>query len=117
MDAQLRQQPAADEGADNPEAGIGDQAEARAAHDLSGQPSRNQTNKQNDENAFTRHDFLPLRRQLPMIGRKRNSRAVSIPSEWETAPAYNVDALSLVLHRVGPKAFPILAAEVGDAPI
>src|SRR5713226_2515168 len=58
VDAQLGQQPAADQGADDPDADVRDETEAGAAHDVSGKPPGNKTDKQNDEKTFTRHDIL-----------------------------------------------------------
>ena len=40
MDTELRQQPGADEGADDAEQEIADQPEAGASNDLTGQPAR-----------------------------------------------------------------------------
>src|SRR6266536_1995394 len=44
MNAQLRQQPIADEGADDPNDDIGEETEAGALHDLSGKPSSDEAN-------------------------------------------------------------------------
>jgi hypothetical protein len=45
MDVQRGQQPAADEGADDSDAEIGDQTETGAAHDLPGQPARDEADQ------------------------------------------------------------------------
>ena len=47
VDPQLGQQPAADEGADDTDAEVGDQAVAGAADNLSGKPARDQADQQN----------------------------------------------------------------------
>src|SRR5262249_53668113 len=61
VDAQLGQQPAADEGADDADADVRDEAVTGAFDDLSGKPSRDQADQQNDENRFIRHaHFLPF---------------------------------------------------------
>src|SRR5262245_63741158 len=61
VDAQLRQQPTADERADDSDADVRDEAIAGASDDLSGKPSRDQADQQNDENRFIRHGhFLPF---------------------------------------------------------
>src|ERR1700730_15569795 len=49
MDAELRQQPAADEGADYADGDVADQAEAAAGDDFSCEPAGNEADKQNDE--------------------------------------------------------------------
>lgn len=45
MDVQSRQQPVANEGADNPDDQITDEPKSCALHDLTGQPPGNQTNQ------------------------------------------------------------------------
>ena len=55
MDAELRQQPAPDEGADDSDDEIADDPEPGALHDLTRKPSGNQADKQDDEKAFARH--------------------------------------------------------------
>src|SRR5215813_113458 len=61
VDAQLGQQPTADERADDSDADVRDEAIAGAFDDLSGKPSRDQADQQNDENRFIRHGhFLPF---------------------------------------------------------
>jgi hypothetical protein len=59
MDAQLREQPATDEGANNSDGEIGNEAETGATHDLSCEPAGDDTDQQNDEKTFPRHDVLP----------------------------------------------------------
>ena len=46
---------AGDERAGDTDENIADDAKAGAAHDLSGQPARDQADEQNNDNAFTRH--------------------------------------------------------------
>ena len=61
VDSQLGQQPASDEGADDTDADVGDDAVAGAANNLSGKPARDQADQQNHENRFVRHArFLPF---------------------------------------------------------
>ena len=55
MDAQLRQQPASDKGAQNPDKEIANDPKTGPAHDLTGQPAGHKTHKQDDQEAFTRH--------------------------------------------------------------
>src|SRR5262245_59957596 len=55
VDAQLGQEPTPDERADNSDADVRDEAIAGAFDDLSGKPSRDQADQQNDENRFIRH--------------------------------------------------------------
>jgi hypothetical protein len=53
VDAQLGQQPTADQGADDPNAEVGNQTVAGTPHDLAGQPSGDEADQQNNEKAFT----------------------------------------------------------------
>ena len=53
VDAQLRQQPTADQGADDPNAEIGNETVAGTSYNLAGQPSRDEADQQNDEKALT----------------------------------------------------------------
>jgi hypothetical protein len=60
MDAELGEQPATDEGTNNSNDQITDQTKAGPSHDLAGQPSRDDSNQQDDEKTFARHvHFLP----------------------------------------------------------
>ena len=59
IDAELRKQPAADEGADDADDEVADETEACALDDLSGQPSGNNADYQNNCESFTRHVHLP----------------------------------------------------------
>jgi hypothetical protein len=52
---ELRQQPAADECAKNPENEIPDQAKSSSAHDLTGEPPGDDANHEDDEKTFTGH--------------------------------------------------------------
>src|SRR5437016_1186682 len=70
VDAELRQQPVADEGAYDSDDEVADDPIPRAAHDLAGQPSCNDADQQDDEETFTRHDTLSrrlIRRPEPFI--------------------------------------------------
>src|SRR5260370_13445457 len=55
MDAELRQQPASDKGAQYPDNNVADDSKTGPAHNLTCQPACNETNKQYDQQAFTRH--------------------------------------------------------------
>jgi hypothetical protein len=55
MKAELRQQPASDKGAQDPDNEITNDPETAPAHDLTGQPAGNDTHKQYNQQAFTRH--------------------------------------------------------------
>jgi hypothetical protein len=55
MDADQRQQPTADKGADDSNEEIAEDAEPGAAHDLAGQPSGNEADHQYDQETLTRH--------------------------------------------------------------
>jgi hypothetical protein len=52
MDAELRQQPVANERADNADDEIGDESVSGPPHDLAGQPAGNQTDQQDDQKTF-----------------------------------------------------------------
>jgi hypothetical protein len=51
-DAQPRQQPRADEGADDPDDDVANDPEPRPMYELSGEPSRNETDEQYDNKTF-----------------------------------------------------------------
>ena len=53
MDPEPGQQPIADKGADDADAEVRDETEARAPHDLAGKPTRDQSDQQDDEEALT----------------------------------------------------------------
>jgi hypothetical protein len=55
MNAQPGQQPASDKGAQNPDKEITNDPETGPAYDLTCQPACNETDKQYDQEAFTRH--------------------------------------------------------------
>jgi hypothetical protein len=55
MDTDLRQQPVANECADDTYYEIGDESESRPPYDLSGQPTGNKTDEQYDQKTFIRH--------------------------------------------------------------
>jgi hypothetical protein len=55
MDASLRQQPTSDKGAHNPHKEVTYDPKAASTHDLTGQPACDETHKQYDQQAFTRH--------------------------------------------------------------
>src|ERR1700737_489672 len=59
VDAQLRQQPTADQGANDADADVGNHAEAGAANHLARKPSGDQTDQQDDEETFGRHGYAP----------------------------------------------------------
>src|SRR5947209_5227545 len=58
MDPELRQQPAADKGAQDADNQIADDPKAGATNDLTGQPACHETYKQNHQQALTRHIHL-----------------------------------------------------------
>jgi hypothetical protein len=62
MDTELREQPTSDKRANDPDSDIGDEAEASPRYNLPCQPSRNQTDQQDDEQTFARqiHTSSPL---------------------------------------------------------
>ena len=60
MDTQARQEPIADQRADNANAQIGDEAVTGAAHQVSGKPAGDQADHENNEETFTRHEWLPF---------------------------------------------------------
>jgi hypothetical protein len=55
MDAELRKQPAPDEGAHDSNEEIAEEPKPGALHDLAGQPSGNEADQQDDEETFARH--------------------------------------------------------------
>ena len=69
VDAELRQQPPADKGTYDTDDKVIDDPVSSAMHDLSGQPSCNEADRQYDDETFTRHDNLSITRQreLPSI--------------------------------------------------
>jgi hypothetical protein len=58
MDTKLREQPTADECADDPDNEIANQSKPRALHDLASQPSGDHADQQYDQQTFTRHVHL-----------------------------------------------------------
>jgi len=52
VNTELRQQPCAEQGADNPDRDIADETKTVSRHQLSGEPSGNETNQQDDEQTF-----------------------------------------------------------------
>ena len=80
MDAELGQQPAPDEGADDSDDEIADDPEPGALHDLTGQPPGNQADEQYDEKAFARHvHFVPFRI-------RPDSRTNPLPQDTKALP-------------------------------
>jgi len=59
-----RQQPIANESAKDSDDEVGDDAEARAAQNQTGQPSGYQADEQDGEETFVRHDALRRHRTL-----------------------------------------------------
>ena len=55
----MRQEPIADQRADDADADVGDEPEAGALHDLTGKPAGNEPDDQDDEKTFSRHGDLP----------------------------------------------------------
>ncbi len=72
VNAEARQQPAADQSAHNTDAQIGDKAEPGATDDFAREPARNHTDNQNDKNAFAGHEF-------PLLKGKRVPREPGLP--------------------------------------
>jgi hypothetical protein len=60
VDAELRQQPAADERPDYSDNEIAEQSKPGTSHDLPGQPSCDDADHQYDEKTFTRHVHLGM---------------------------------------------------------
>ena len=58
MDAELRQQPAADEGTHNADDEVADDPRSGTLHDLTRQPSSNEANRKYDHQAFARNVHL-----------------------------------------------------------
>ena len=56
----MPEQPNADEGAHNSNDDVLEDAKAKTAHDLTGQPAGNRADDQHDDNAvYSNHDVLP----------------------------------------------------------
>ena len=55
MDAELRQQPASDEGAKYPDDEVTNETKSGPAHNLTCQPAGHQTDKQDEQQTFTGH--------------------------------------------------------------
>ena len=68
----LRKQQAGDQRAGDTDENIADDPKAGAAHDLSGQPARNQADEQNNENAFIGH----LHQNSPLLAQTTFARCV-----------------------------------------
>jgi hypothetical protein len=68
MDAELRKQPAADEGTDDSNDEVTDDAEPGASHYLAGKPSGNETNHQYDQETLTRHIHVRILQISSMTG-------------------------------------------------
>jgi hypothetical protein len=60
VDAELRQQPPADEGAYDSDDKVADDPIPGASHDLARQPSSDKADHDDDEKTFIRHDTLAL---------------------------------------------------------
>jgi hypothetical protein len=58
MDAEFGQQPASNKGTQDSDDKITDESEAGPLHDLAGEPAGDEANKQDDQQAFTRHVHL-----------------------------------------------------------
>ena len=67
MDANSRQQPVANERANNPYYEIADKSEACASHDLAGQPACDKANHQNDQETliWNMHDVSSAASAVP----------------------------------------------------
>src|SRR5258706_14976664 len=60
QESQLREQPDADESADDADDDVPDQSETKTAHDLPGQPACDRADDDHDDNAvYSNHDILP----------------------------------------------------------
>jgi len=57
--AQAGHQPAADQGADNPDGYVADQAKSAAVNNFPGQPAGDKTDQQNDKKTFARYVHCP----------------------------------------------------------
>ena len=60
MEAELRKQPTANEGTCNPYEEVTDDPEPGTLRDLTGQPSGNETDHQNDQQTITRYMHLRI---------------------------------------------------------
>jgi hypothetical protein len=60
MDAELRQQPTANEGSYDSDDEVVDESVSSATDNLTSQPSRDEANQKEDEETFTRHDILRI---------------------------------------------------------
>jgi hypothetical protein len=58
MDPELGQQPASDKGTQDSDDKVADESEAGPLHDLASEPAGDEANKQDDQQAFTRHVHL-----------------------------------------------------------
>src|SRR5205807_6875592 len=68
MDAELRKQPAPDEGAYDSNDEIADDPKPGALHDLAAQPSRNEADHQYDQETFTRYVHLRILQRHQITG-------------------------------------------------
>jgi hypothetical protein len=62
--SQPRQQPIADKGADDPERDVGDESEAGALDEVSGQPPGDTADQQNNQKTFSRHGSYLAEKQF-----------------------------------------------------
>jgi hypothetical protein len=62
MEAELGQEPTANEGAHDSDEEVADKSEPRALHDLTGEPASNEADRQHDQQIFTRHVHLYILR-------------------------------------------------------
>ena len=76
MDADSRQQPVANECADNTYKEIADDSETGPAHDFAGQPAGNKTDHQYDQKTFIRHVHDRTSKALadPLVAQNRPVR-------------------------------------------
>jgi hypothetical protein len=97
VEAELRKEPTANEGACNSYEEVADEPEPGPLHNLTGQPSGNETNHQNDQETFTRHVHLriPLDQQTAanyLRPRKRKSHQQDGLAESEPSPVRRVES-------------------------
>jgi hypothetical protein len=103
MDTEPRQQPVADEGADDPDQKVANDPEPSATNDFTSQPSRNDADEQYDQQAFVRHmHWSPLGQAHSLTGFIMPIGNVSIsPQLLDRASPSDGDT------RIGKRAAPI----------
>ena len=80
MEAELRKEPAANEGACDSYEEVADNPEAGALHDFAGQPSGNEADHQYDQEVFTRHVHVRILHMRQQADEFPPAQEMQVPS-------------------------------------